>query len=77
MSRRPTTRPWLRLLSAACTYRGLGADAGGHVFIVLVFSPLIMSENDWSTLLSSIPATVFTWLLAVFITCKRRSPREG
>jgi hypothetical protein len=63
----------IRLLDGQIDVR---TNRHGILFIVLVFSPLIMSENDWSTLLSSIPATVFTWLLAVFITFKRRSPRE-
>lgn len=64
----------IRLLDGQIDVR---TNRHGILFVVLAFSPLIMSENDWSTLLSSIPATVFTWLLAVFITFKRRSPREG
>jgi hypothetical protein len=64
----------IRLLDGQIDVR---TNPHGILFVVLVFSPLIMSENDWSTLLSSIPATGFTWLLAVFITFKRRNPRGG
>jgi hypothetical protein len=64
----------IRLLDGQIDVR---TNPHGILLVVLVFSPLIMSENDWSTLLSSIPATGFTWLLAVFITFKRGNPRGG
>jgi hypothetical protein len=46
----------------------------GILFVVLVFPLLVMSENDWATVLSSIPPTVFVWLLAIAITFKRARP---
>jgi hypothetical protein len=64
----------IRLLDGQIDVR---TNPHGILFAVLVFSPLIMSENDWIALLSSIPATGRTWLLAVLITFNRRNSRGG
>ena len=41
------------------------------LLVLLVFPLLVIGENDWSTILSSIPSAAFVWLLAIFITFGR------
>lgn len=43
----------------------------GILLVLLLFPLLVIGENDWSTVLSSIPATAFVWLLAIVITFGR------
>ena len=43
----------------------------GIFLVLLLFPQLVTSESDWGTILSSIPATAFVWLLAIVITFGR------
>jgi hypothetical protein len=63
----------VRLLDGA-----LDARANSHaIFLVLLLLPAIAGvEQDWNSLLASIPATAFTWLLALFLTFRRRNVLE-
>lgn len=45
------------------------------LLVLLLFSLLVTGESDWGTVLSSIPATAFVWLLAIGIAF-RRAPRR-
>ena len=47
------------------------ANRHGIFLVLLLFPQLVMSESDWETILSSIPATAFVWLLAIFVTFGR------
>ncbi len=40
----------------------------GIFLVVLLFPQLVTSESDWGTVLSSVPATAFVWLLGIVIT---------
>ena len=53
----------------------LDVRANPHaVFLVLfLFPSLVMSEQDWITLLAAIPPLVLLWLLTVAITFRRQS----
>jgi hypothetical protein len=47
------------------------------IFLVLLLIPqLVTTESDWVGVLSSIPATAFVWLLAIFVTFGRRSGND-
>jgi len=41
-------------------------------FTLLLFPTVVGAENDWSSIISSIPATIFVWLLAVALTFRSR-----
>jgi hypothetical protein len=44
------------------------------LFLVLLFFPtLVKGEDDWTSTVAGIPATVMFWLLAVALTFRRRS----
>jgi len=46
------------------------------VFLVLLLFPsLVNGEQDWQSLLASMPATMIVWLLATALTFQPRSPR--
>ena len=72
---------WLPMLAGmflfGCTVRllddQLDVRANQHgIFLVLLLCPLVIySEADWGTVLSSIPATAFVWLLAIAVTFGR------
>ncbi len=47
------------------------ANRHGIFLVLLLFPQLAMSESDWGTVLSSIPATAFVWLLAIVVTFGR------
>jgi hypothetical protein len=53
----------------------LDVRANPHtVFLVLfLFPSLVMSEQDWITLLAAIPPLILLWLLTVAITFRRQS----
>lgn len=41
-------------------------------FTLLLFPTVVRAENDWLSLISSIPSTLFVWLLAVALTFRSR-----
>jgi hypothetical protein len=44
------------------------------IFLVLLFFPtLVKGEDDWASILASVPTTAAFWLLAVSLTFRRRS----
>lgn len=43
----------------------------GIFLVLLLFPQLVTSEGDWGTVMSSIPATAFVWLLAIVVTFGR------
>ena len=47
------------------------AHRHGIFLVLLLFPQLVTSENDWGSILSSIPATAFVWLLAISVTFGR------
>ena len=47
------------------------ANRYGIFLVVLLFPQLVTSETDWGSVLSSIPAAGFVWLLAIAITFRR------
>lgn len=47
------------------------ANRHGIFLVLLLFPQLAISESDWGTVLSSIPATAFVWLLAIVVTFGR------
>jgi hypothetical protein len=47
------------------------ANRHGIFLVLLLFPQLVTSESDWGTILSSIPATAFVWLLAIVVTFGR------
>ena len=47
------------------------ANQHGIFLVLLLFPQLATSESDWVGFLSSIPATAFVWLLAIFVTFGR------
>jgi hypothetical protein len=42
--------------------------------LLLLFEPLVGAEGDWNSVLASIPATMFAWLVACFLAFRRQSP---
>lgn len=63
----------VRLLDDALDVR---ANPHAILLILLLFPSMVMSEQDWITLLAAIPAYVLLWLLTVAITF-RRQPGGG
>jgi len=47
------------------------ANRHGIFLVVLLFPQLVTSETDWGSILSSILATGFVWLLAIAVTFRR------
>ena len=47
------------------------ANRHGIFLVLLLFPQLVTGESDWGTVLSSIPATAFVWLLAIVVTFGR------
>lgn len=41
-------------------------------FTLLLFPTIVRAEDDWLSIISSIPATIFVWLLAVALTFRPR-----
>ena len=41
-------------------------------FTLLLFPIVVRAEDDWLSIMSSIPATIFVWLLAVALTFRSR-----
>jgi hypothetical protein len=41
-------------------------------FVILLFPILVGGEEDWGAILSGMPATIFVWILAVFLTFRPR-----
>jgi threonine/homoserine/homoserine lactone efflux protein len=52
----------------------LDVRANPHaIFLVLlIFPSLVKGEDDWESLLASVPATLFIWLLATALTFRAR-----
>jgi hypothetical protein len=50
------------------------ANPHGIFLVLLVFPLLVTGENDWGSVLSSIPATAAVWLLAIVVTFGRARP---
>lgn len=47
------------------------------IFLVLLLFPmLVKNEDDWGTMIASIPSTILIWLVAVALTFRRQRRRE-
>lgn len=44
----------------------------GSFLVLLLFPSLVRGEYDWQSIITSLPATLFVWLVAVFIIFRRR-----
>jgi hypothetical protein len=64
----------IRLLDDALDVR---ANPHATPLILFLFPSLVMSEQDWITLLAAIPPFVLLWLLTVAITFRRQPGGSG
>lgn len=55
-----------------------GLDPAGNphaiLLVLLMFPSLVMSEQDWITLMAGMPAEILLWLIVVPIAFRRRAP---
>jgi hypothetical protein len=66
------------LLGCAVRFLDDVLDVSGNphsvLLFLLLFPSLVNQESDWSGMLAGIPETVLVWLLAVYLTFRKRSP---
>jgi hypothetical protein len=44
----------------------------GSFLVLLLFPSLVRGEYDWQSIITSLPATMFVWLVALFVIFRRR-----
>jgi hypothetical protein len=52
-------------------YLDVRSNRHGIFLVLLLFPQLVISETDWVSVLSAIPATAFVWLIAIAVTFRR------
>lgn len=62
---------WVRLLDGTLDVR---ASPHAAFLLLLVFEPLAGAEGDWASVLASVPATAFAWLVACFLAFRAQDP---
>jgi hypothetical protein len=66
------------LLGCAVRFLDDVLDVSGNphsvLLFLLLFPSLVNQESDWTGMLAGIPETVLVWLLAVYLTFRKRSP---
>jgi hypothetical protein len=59
----------VRLLDGVIDVR---SSPHGSFLVLLLFPSLVRGEYDWQSIITSLPATLFVWLVAVIIVFRRR-----